>query len=78
VANDPLADVAARWHAMWEVPSGPDAAARFEERAADALAGWQSKQFELPDYYLVMAAAQLEAAAPTCTSGRCGPSASAG
>jgi hypothetical protein len=50
VANDPLADGAARWYAMWEVPSGPDAAARFEEHAADALAGWQSEQFELPDH----------------------------
>src|SRR5258705_13045408 len=34
VADDPLADVAATWQAMWEVPGGPDAAAGFEERAA--------------------------------------------
>jgi hypothetical protein len=64
VADDPLADVAATWQAMWEVPGGPDAAAVFEERAADALAAWRSKQFDLPDYYLVMARAQAEAAAP--------------
>ncbi len=32
--------------------------AGFEERAAEALAAWRDKRFELPDYYLVMAAAQ--------------------
>jgi hypothetical protein len=64
VADDPLADVAAAWQAMWEVPGGPDAAAGFEVRAADALAAWRSKQFDMPDYYLVMARAQAEAAAP--------------
>ena len=41
---------------MWQVPGeGPVA---FEERAAEALAAWRSKQFELPDYYLVVAPAQ--------------------
>ncbi|MGN6792846.1 MAG: hypothetical protein ACTHJW_10735 [Streptosporangiaceae bacterium] len=64
VANDPLADVAARWQAMWELPGGPDTAASFEERAAEVLAAWRSKQFELPDYYLVTAPALPEAAAP--------------
>jgi hypothetical protein len=64
VADDPLADVAATWQAMWEVPGGPDTAAGFEERAADALAAWRNKQFDLPDYYLVMAQAQAEAVAP--------------
>jgi hypothetical protein len=58
VPHDPLADVAAAWRAMWDVPGGPRAAAGFEERAADALAAWRDKRFELPDYYLVMAAAQ--------------------
>lgn len=42
----------------------PDAAVGFEQRAADALAAWRGKQFELPDYYLVMAPAQAEAASP--------------
>ena len=64
VANDPLADVAATWQAMWEVPGGADAAAGFENSAADALAAWRSQQFELPDYYLVVAPAQAQAAAP--------------
>jgi hypothetical protein len=55
VADDPLAGVAAAWRAMWEVPAGPAGAADFEERAADALAAWQDRRFELPDYYLMVA-----------------------
>ncbi len=43
---------------MWDVPGGPGGAAGFEERAADALAAWRDKRFELPDYYLVVAPAQ--------------------
>jgi hypothetical protein len=62
VPDDPLAEVAAKWQAMWEVPGGPDAAVAFEARAADALAAWRSKRFELPDYYLVVAPAQPQAA----------------
>jgi hypothetical protein len=58
VPDDPLADVAAAWRAMWEPPGGPAAAAGFEDRAAAALAAWGAKQFELPDYYLVLAPAQ--------------------
>ncbi len=58
VPDDPLAEVAAAWRAMWDVAGGPQGAAVFEERAADALAAWRDKRFELPDYYLVMAAAQ--------------------
>ena len=54
VTEDPLAEVAAGWQAMWDVAGGPGAAA-FEERAAEALAAWRDKRFELPDYYLVMA-----------------------
>jgi hypothetical protein len=57
VPDDPLADVAAQWRAMWDVAGGPHGAAGFEEHAADALAAWRDKRFELPDYYLVMAAA---------------------
>ena len=58
VPDDPLAGMAAAWQAMWEVPGGSPGAAGFEERAADALAAWRDKRFELPDYYLVMAPAQ--------------------
>jgi len=64
VADDPLADVAAEWRAMWEVPGGSAGAAGFEQRAAGALAAWRDKRFELPDYYLVVAPAQPEAAGP--------------
>jgi hypothetical protein len=58
VPDDPLAGVAAGWRAMWDVASGR--AAAFEEHAAEALAAWRDKRFELPDYYLVVAAAQAE------------------
>jgi hypothetical protein len=58
VPDDPLAEVAAAWRAMWDVAGGPGAAAGFEERAAEALAAWRDKRFELPDYYLVMAGSQ--------------------
>jgi hypothetical protein len=64
VPDDPLADVAAAWRAMWDVPGGPGGAAAFEQSAADALAAWRGKQFELPDYYLVMAAAQPDGTGP--------------
>jgi hypothetical protein len=64
VADDPLADVAAEWRAMWEVPGRSAGAAGFEQHAADALAAWRDKRFELPDYYLVVAPAQPEAAGP--------------
>jgi hypothetical protein len=64
VPDDPLADVAAGWQAMWALPGGTDAATGFEQYAADALAAWRSNQFELPDYYLVMAPAQPETATP--------------
>ncbi len=47
VADDPLADVAAGWRAMWDLTSGPGGAARFEDHAAEALAAWRDKRFEL-------------------------------
>jgi hypothetical protein len=56
VPDDPLVGVAAAWRAMWDVASGPGGAAAFEEQAAEALAAWRDKRFELPDYYLVVAA----------------------
>lgn len=64
VPGDPLAGVAAAWHAMWEVPSGSGGVVRFEENAAETLAAWQAKLFELPDYYLVMAPAWDGATGP--------------
>jgi hypothetical protein len=73
VSDDPLADVAAAWRAMWVLPGGsggsggpggPAAAAKFEERAAEALAAWRDKRFELPDYYLVVAPPLQAAAVP--------------
>jgi hypothetical protein len=72
VPDDPLADVAAGWRAMWEVP-GPgrtagaaaaSGAAGFERPAAEALAAWRDKRFELPDYYLVIAPARGTEAGP--------------
>jgi hypothetical protein len=58
VPDDPLADVAAAWRAMWDIAGGSGGAAAFEERAAEALVAWQDKRFELPDYYLVLATVQ--------------------
>jgi hypothetical protein len=63
VLDDPLADVAAEWQAMWEAPGVSRGGAGFEARAAEALAAWRDKRFELPDYYLVMAPAQPGGAA---------------
>lgn len=56
VAADPLSSVAAAWQAMWEITSGPRGSDEFELRAAEALAAWRAKRFELPDYYLALAA----------------------
>jgi hypothetical protein len=64
VPDDPLAEVAAAWRAMWDVAAGPAGAAGFEERAAEALAAWRDRRFELPDYYLVMAGAQPDGTGP--------------
>jgi len=64
VPADPLAGVAAAWRAMWDVAAGPDAAARFEEAAVEALIAWRAKQFELPDYYLVIASPADTATGP--------------
>src|ERR1700722_6252781 len=55
VLADPLAAVAVGWQAMWDV-SRPEGSAGFELAAAKALAAWRAGQFELPDYYLVLAA----------------------
>jgi hypothetical protein len=55
VVADPLSAVAAAWQAMWDVTAEPRGSDEFELRAAEALAAWRVKQFELPDYYLVLA-----------------------
>jgi hypothetical protein len=58
VAADPLSAVAAAWREMWTVGSGTrgaDASGEFELRAAQALTAARAGQFELPDYYLVLA-----------------------
>jgi len=64
VPDDPLAGVAASWSTMWEPEAGPGAPQAFEASAAEALAAWRDKQFELPDYYLVAPPAQSSAARP--------------
>ena len=64
VPDDPLAAVAAAWSARWEPAAGPAAPQAFEARAAEALAGWRDKQFELPDYYLVAAPPQRSVTTP--------------
>jgi hypothetical protein len=55
VAADPLGPVAAAWQAMWQVTAAARGSDEFELRAAEALAAWRAKRFELPDYYLVLA-----------------------
>jgi len=64
VADDPLADVAASWRAMWDLSGGPGAAAEFERAASEALAAWRAKKFELPDFYLVAVKASEQAPGP--------------
>ena len=55
VPADPLAAVAESWRAMWDVSRspGPD---EFEKEAVQAVTAWRAGVFELPDYYLVLAA----------------------
>ena len=63
VAADPLAAVAAEWSAMWDLSQETRGSERFELRAAEALAAWRANQFELPDYYLVLASETAPGAA---------------
>jgi hypothetical protein len=69
VAADPLSQVAAAWQAMWEVTAEPRGSDEFELRAAETLAAWRAKRFELPDYYLVLA----DEAGPGGADGAGGP-----
>jgi hypothetical protein len=55
VTADPLEAVAEAWQAMWSITAEPARGDEFELRAAEALAAWRAKRFELPDYYLVLA-----------------------
>lgn len=64
VPEDPLAAVAASWQQMWDLSAGQPGSAAFEASAADALAAWRDKLFDLPDYYLVVAPAQAVPTGP--------------
>lgn len=66
VTADPLGEVAGAWQAMWAITGEAHGSDEFELRAAETLAAWRGGQFELPDYYLVLAeqAAPGEADAP--------------
>jgi len=55
VTADPLSGVAAAWQDMWAITGEAHGSDEFELRAAEALASWRGGQFELPDYYLVLA-----------------------
>jgi hypothetical protein len=55
VAADPLGAAAEAWQAMWSITAEAQRSDEFEIRAAEALAAWRAKRFELPDYYLVLA-----------------------
>jgi hypothetical protein len=55
VAADPLSAVAGAWQAMWDITAEARGSDEFELRAAEAMAAWRARRFELPDYYLVLA-----------------------
>jgi hypothetical protein len=78
VAADPLSPVAAAWQAMWEVTAEPRGGDEFELRAAETLAAWRAKRFELPDYYLVLAEETAPGGAAPAASGASGPAGSPG
>jgi len=64
VVADPLSAVATAWQAMWDITADARGSDEFELRAAEALAAWRAKRFELPDYYLVIAAVQPDGTSP--------------
>jgi hypothetical protein len=64
LTDDPLAGVASAWRDLWDLAAGPERSARFEAAAAEALAAWRARQFELPDYYLLIAGGQPEGTGP--------------
>ena len=57
---------------MWELSSEPRGSDRFELRAGEALAAWRANQFELPDYYLVLAE-ETRTAAPAAPAASAAP-----
>jgi hypothetical protein len=65
VPADPLAALAASWQAMWDVSRPEEGSAGFEAEALKALTAWRSGRFELPDYYLVLAASATRPINPT-------------
>jgi hypothetical protein len=69
VLDDPLAAVAATWRAMWDLTAGAPGAVLFEASAADALAAWRDKLFELPDYYVVASAPEPSGSSPDARPG---------
>jgi len=75
VAADPLSAVASAWQAMWAVTAEPRGSDEFELRAAEALAAWRGRQFELPDYYLVLADESVADAAQPALPGAAEPGA---
>lgn len=52
IGLDPLDELRAQWVRMWEVRAGSHA---FEETAGRAVTAWRAGDFELPDYYVVVA-----------------------
>jgi hypothetical protein len=60
VPADPLAAVAEAWRGMWDLSGGTPGPAEFEQQASAAVTAWRAGQFELPDYYLVVADAGAE------------------
>lgn len=64
IPADPLTDVAASWRQMWDPAAGSSGPIEFESSAAEALAAWRAKRFELPDYYLVIVPAHGSGAVP--------------
>jgi len=67
VAADPLAAVAAQLAGYVGPDAGPHGTEAFELRAGEALAAWRANQFELPDYYLVLAGSSRPAAGRQAT-----------
>ena len=55
VAADPLAAVADEWREMWDLSRPGPRQRPVRAARGRALAAWRSGQFELPDYYLVLA-----------------------
>jgi hypothetical protein len=73
VPADPLAALAASWQAMWDLSRPDEGPAGFEAEALKALTAWRSGRFELPDYYLVLAASPAGPTSPTRPTNPSGP-----